>query len=902
MRSCGFWWDGVLLPWSKALANRGGGFPAAAIGPAPAHREQLLLFARPAGSGDQIGNRETNVQRALCLLLVVGCGMLPGPEAQAQTPDGKGSAFGVVPLGEVVRSSPLIFVLRVEKVDRKTGIITFSKTADLKGRYPAMQVRQQFRAGGDEREVLRSARPGQTAVCFVDEQLARVCVGNCWYAVIVGKDDPWRTVDVFEKFAEIYSGPTEVLARHIKSILAGREVTITARAPGRRRLHGLPWRDWVHGRKGPVWRIKASAKITSAEQADSPFSRHFVGWGVGDKESVPALVRSLKHPDERVRAEAAVDLGGLVPVARAAVPALRKALADADDHVRLYAADALLRIAPGNANEVGIVLRLLHHRDAELRRAAVSVLAEQPLTARLALPELAAVMLRDKDRNVRASAAHALGNIGPGSASPSKAIKALIQAVEKDSDAAVRARAIVALGRFGPEARPALPTIGAALADKESVAQAAVDALARFGTAAVPVLQRVLSRSGRALRIDVLHLVRDLGPRARPVAPVLGRLLRHEEPHLRLLIAEALLAIDPEKSGPNAVAVLLALASEKDAPAGIFTRAIHALGRFGGRAPCAVSALSKLLAHKDRRRRRRAAVVLSWLGPKARAAEGALEEALKDRSRDVRLEAASTLVRIGRPRMAVRVLLRALRGKNKVGRECWIFETLAEAGPAARAAAPLLRSFLREANRVERAGAALALWRVERRIVGDLIVLDPRQQGLDALLQMLGDPRPDDSWDYAVLALVEIAPEDERIVPALVPALVQALPYGDPWMKKLHAESLGALGARAWKAEPALRQALKDESPQVRLEAAMALARIKRGHPLTVPALLELAEQCPNQALAVMSALGKLKAEGRVAVPWLLRMLRHEDGAVALEAGRALAQIDPDAARKAGLP
>jgi HEAT repeat protein len=209
----------------------------------------------------------------------------------------------------------------------------------------------------------------------------------------------------------------------------------------------------------------------------------------------------------------------------------------------------------------------------------------------------------------------------------------------------------------------------------------------------------------------------------------------------------------------------------------------------------------------------------------------------------------------------------------------------------------VLRRILREKKGRERIWAAVALWRVERQIVGDLIVADPRQKGLDALIELLDDPDPGVQIEVTQ-ALQKLGPHAERAVPALV----RSLRKSDPGWRALAANTLASLGPGARKAERALQQALKDEDSLVRLEVAVALGSINPRHPLVVPALLEIGEKCPEHVDGVVTALGELKIHARAAVPWLIQMLRHEDDAVCASAGRTLAQIDPEAARKAEIP
>jgi HEAT repeat protein len=67
-------------------------------------------------------------------------------------------------------------------------------------------------------------------------------------------------------------------------------------------------------------------------------------WGEAPEPALEALVRALADKDPLVRADAAVSLGALGPMAAQAVPALREAAGDAHAGVRARAKAALAAI------------------------------------------------------------------------------------------------------------------------------------------------------------------------------------------------------------------------------------------------------------------------------------------------------------------------------------------------------------------------------------------------------------------------------------------------------------------------------------------------------------------------------------------------------------------------------
>ena len=78
------------------------------------------------------------------------------------------------------------------------------------------------------------------------------------------------------------------------------------------------------------------------------------------------------------------------------------------------------------------------------------------------IPELVK-SLNDTDADGRASAARALGEIGPGA---KEAVPALIKALD-DQDGNVRRTAVDSLGAIGPDAKEAVPALISALLDPD---------------------------------------------------------------------------------------------------------------------------------------------------------------------------------------------------------------------------------------------------------------------------------------------------------------------------------------------------------------------------------------------------------------------------------------------------
>ena len=86
-------------------------------------------------------------------------------------------------LGDVIKDSSAIALLRVEKVSQEKRVIVFKKIADLKGK-SAGDVRHHIAEGFHPREpkiVMEWAEPGKLAICFTTGVISLVCIGNYWY-------------------------------------------------------------------------------------------------------------------------------------------------------------------------------------------------------------------------------------------------------------------------------------------------------------------------------------------------------------------------------------------------------------------------------------------------------------------------------------------------------------------------------------------------------------------------------------------------------------------------------------------------------------------------------------------------------------------------------------------------
>jgi HEAT repeat protein len=823
---------------------------------------------------------------------------------RAQTPDIQGGFRGQLTLGALTASATNIAVLEVERADPMEGEITFKTIADLKGKLEETCIRHYFGVGKrallparDQHDLWKWASPGKRAIAFLLEDTCSVCLGSFWYYCERDDKGIWVLDCVLHTAAMTYCGSVDRLREHVTSILRGQDVIVTATASGDPLADWFSdlWpirRDWLHGKKGRVCRVRAGLKITELDDTTREDAPHFVGWGVGDAEIIPALVKSLRHPDSLVRAEAAVDLGSLGANGVKALPALRQAFCDPDGYVAVYAAEAVAIIDPAAADAVPFLVRMLKHRSAGPRGAAAAALASLEPPRREAVPALTDALRHDQEDNVRAVAALALGRLGadtaPGIFHAPEVVDALAEALRRDPDAAVRLWSAHALRCFGFDARSTIPALGAALTDESySVAHFAAATLERFGPASVPLFANVIASGNCPVKKDIITYLADLGPAARQAVPALREALNDESAEIKVEAAAALRAIDRPTAVREAVPALINVMPHHE------RMVLRALSRFGSDARAALPAIIQSMHDSKGKELKPAIDVLGAIGPAAEAAVGPLRQLVVESDPSIRVAALQALARIGRTEEAVAGLLEEFQGAD-AKHEPDILRALANLGTKARAAAPALRAALRNKDRPYRTQMALALWRVGQVEEAGGVVFDLRQDALDALIDMLADEPT--KWSEALETLKEIGPEAQ----AAVPCLIRFLDDSDYFYAA--AETLGAIGPAAHAAEPRLRAALTHKNSEIRLHAALALCQIEGAHPSALTELLKNLDKHPSVLSLMDDVLVSLGAKAKAATPMLLRHLRDQDRNLHHKAARVLKAVNPDVAAQAGVP
>lgn len=487
------------------------------------------------------------------------------------------------------------------------------------------------------------------------------------------------------------------------------------------------------------------------------------------------IARSLASADVAERRAAAKRISELP--AELGLPLAQRALADADIDVRLLAAGAATTFSMPKAGDY--VIGWLGEGDARLRRAACDVIRVSPTDR--SVVALGRV-LGDPDSHVRVAAAAAMGSSGL-----SDAVSPLLGHLD-DNAFEVRVEVARALGRLG-DSRAVVPLIGKVQDTAVEVRRAVARALGELGDArATSALVIALQDNSQDVRIEA---VKSLG---------------------KLHSDEATSAIVPLVESPSSTDGLAGLSS-----AGIRTAqasggsldvraaAIEALGRIGSEG--AIRALIAALA--------------------------------KDEPSASRSPVRLALVAAGKP--AIPQLVTVLTGSPSPTTAAGAALVLG-ALHAKEGLEPTVRAMQRGALPLEHGLRALAALGAPDALPAVLELVsdsDPavRREAVRAATELLDPTRPDGrAVDPARAMLLDAGtPNDEKVAlvrllgrtgsPRAQSVLVTLVNSKSRTLRLAVLDALGASGSFGTDVEAALLLALDDESPEIRLAAAVSLAR-----------------------------------------------------------------------------
>jgi HEAT repeat protein len=375
-----------------------------------------------------------------------------------------------------------------------------------------------------------------------------------------------------------------------------------------------------------------------------------------------------------------------------------------------------------------------------------------------------------------------------------------------------------------------------------------------------------------------------IGPGAREAVPALKALLQDSVFENRRQAALTLGQIGPEAAAalPDLVE---AWKDRRNSPT-VLLQVAHALHRIDVRNQAGVEELKSLLTSPDLYVRGDTISILARLGSEARSVLPVFKEALKSPDTRLRTQAALALALLGEELpQVVPLLVEELRGSTTSAR-AQVLQTLGQLGPAARDAVPALMDMLRAPGAYAPSSAEFLV------LLGEIgpeagkaipvvrsFLTSPNQQYRQAAAWALCRIDPA-YWPEVQLLLVERFRDLTQI----------------PNYRPQAARFLGRLGGLAGETAPLLRAAMHDEAETVetRVEAALALWRVKQGTPAIVPILAGSLAHKDVASLQeeMIAVLGEIGVDAKAAVPALNEMKKANDPRVRQAAAAALQRID----------
>jgi len=642
--------------------------------------------------------------------------------------------------------------------------------------------------------------------------------------------------------------------------------------------------------------------------------------GAGAEEAIPALIKAIAEYAPACRWKAAE---ALAKIGEPAVAALKKAsesddmnlriwcnaalakqqetdsphlrylgqlMKSADEHTASEAVRALTMLGPLSKLLVPDFIEALNH-SAVPRKNIAFALAQIGKDAKRAMPELLQ-MLQDADLWTQGDAVYAIFKIGGSDAAP--AVPLLIESLKTKNTsnvvaaARVRYRAAAALENIGWDARPAIPDLVIALDDEHEFVRAssaaAIGSIDPTNPQSAPALVKAMSDQSGRVRSSAAQSLAKVGPLNKEVILAFIKAADDNWKGVRYASDRFFTYLGPEHSYivPDLIEML------KSPEEGAQHLGATALGNMGRAAVSAVPDLAKSM--RNPRLESVASRALGRLGPEAGAAVPDLIQMLK----------------VKRSRFSAAFALEAI-------------------GPAARQAIPALEDCLGQWPQTTFARALLAI--------------DPKSAGASAeLVRIAESPYVPNQWTEqpdAHYLLVKYGHDKDRHLQALIDALENT----NSRIRLKAAAYLGRLGAEANRAVDSLRGSLRDDDPEVRVEAARAILTLAPGPSLRKEAvdvilgsldgtetmtqvraagalkgfgaeeawavaalIVQINARSSHTRLAAIETLGNIGPAANQALPDLKRLLRTEAWAVRQATARAIKQIEEAEKGKSATP
>lgn len=382
-----------------------------------------------------------------------------------------------------------------------------------------------------------------------------------------------------------------------------------------------------------------------------------------------------------------------------------------------------------------------------------------------------------------------------------------------------------AFDRIGSLGDPGAEALGRIVADPRAdigdrrAALAVLGEMAEEGAASLPALAGALREQDRALRLEVVTALGEMGL---PAQQSLLRVLdQDEDDQVRI---EALVSLTNQ--GPAAAPLVLEVFEHRFSGGGMFdvflVRALKSMGR------PAVELLIAALRNQDAKIRRDAVVALGLTGPESSWALSELIALAKDEDAEVREALAEALVALeAPPTRAVPALIGILNTEDEVEDRLAAARALGSYGPAAASAVPgLIRALQGE-------GEAAFYSRARIRYIRSLGLIGPGAAPAAPVLREIAEADHLSVARAAEEALCAIDPRSKTEAAAWILGRLgsSAKPYRRDAVRRLVELAPDSL--------PALEQGLPSASVLERAVAALALRQLGRLDPEALKALGE---------------------------------------------------------------
>ncbi len=575
----------------------------------------------------------------------------------------------------------------------------------------------------------------------------------------------------------------------------------------------------------------------------------------------------------------------------------------------IEAAEALLQLSP-DIDEAFPELSRALGGDPSVAMRAMGALTRAGLKG----AEAAAGALNDARPQARAVALDVIARVGAGAVGLSRDVGRMLE----DPDPKVRRHAVLACARIGARDLSIVPSLATIAGGKDlEMALAALTTLRGVGPAAeeaVPAVALRLGDGDERVRLEALLALVAITPGDSATRAAVRAALLDQDADVRRSAHGTLIGWDVD-SGEIVAFLIGALGSPE-----VIQRvgAARMLGELGQVAQLAVGPLAEALRQGPPTVRIEAARALGAIGVESREVFRALVGALGDGEMSVRAEAVAFLHAVTDPgEAAPHALIERLRDESELVR-VRASHALLRFGPLSAADArytrALHRSLLRDwgddpsagrlATCLARSGVlddSIARCVLQRFLGGEMPADDP------AISALLRDGHRTARVLVGVLAWAEPASRDRGIdllrtlgedASAAAPPLVALIERREGEADVQAMRILASVAPAAREAQDALWEALHGRDREVRMLAAVALARSGAPADRIVPILeRELRiDMWPRDEAA--RALGELGPQARHALPtlWLALRPRREfvpDPHAAVALAEAIRAIDP---------